>query len=102
MTLLNIRLIAFVFRPTASLLMNTFIRQYMAEKEKIKPNTIIQTDAYKATIERYIEYQSLASNTKLFMYISNRSMFGLKYTLSPKSEPPKHFATATANLHRFK
>ena len=25
------------------------------------------------------------------------------YTLCPqKSEPPKHFATATANLHRFK
>ena len=24
------------------------------------------------------------------------------YTVSQKSEPPKHFATATANLHRFK
>jgi len=25
-----------------------------------------------------------------------------KYTVSQKSEPPKHFATAAANLHRFK
>jgi len=25
-----------------------------------------------------------------------------QYTVSQKSEPPKHFATATANLHRFK
>jgi len=28
--------------------------------------------------------------------------FVLLYTVSQKSEPPKHFATATANLHRFK
>ena len=30
-------------------------------------------------------------------------MIYMMYTLCPKkSEPPKHFATATANLHRFK
>jgi len=35
-------------------------------------------------------------------HVQARSFFESYYTVSQKSEPPKHFTTATANLHRFK
>jgi len=52
----------------------------VTEKEKIKPNTIIQTGAMPTT-KKYTEEQSLAGSIELFIHIINCRMFRLKYVL---------------------
>jgi len=59
--------------------------------------TILPNDPlYLKVIGQQVEWSFLDTKAVNSFYCD-----GL-YTVSQKSEPPKHFATATANLHRFK
>jgi len=72
---------------------------------------VIQVSSIEACLQQKV-YQkpvlSKVSSTLVILKfdapnsISDQSQALSLYTVSQKSELPKHFATATANLHRFK
>ena len=45
---------------------------------------------------------NISSDCQVMCVVVFRFLRKILYTVSQKSEPPKHIATATANLHRFK
>ena len=72
---------------------------------------VIQVSSIEACLQQKVyqkpELSKVSSTLVILKFdapnsISDQSQALSLYTVSQKSEPPKHFATATANLHRFK